>query len=335
MGLRVNEWGVYRHAGGGPESAGDASDHEAPDENGERSDGHARLLREGWERIVGATEEDVFGVLDLTWIPPELRENRGELEASDEGRLPELLTLADIRGDLQMHSTWSDGKNTLEEMARACLERGYEYVAITDHGPSLAMVQGLTPERAREQWVEIEEVRERIDGIRILRSVEVDILKDGSLDLPDEILGEMDLVVASVHSFMELDRTEMTDRVLRAMRHPAVDILAHPTGRIINKRKPFALDVEETLQAAAELSVAVELNANPNRLDLSDIHVHRARELGVPVVVSTDAHSVRGLDVMRYGVDQARRGWLGPADVLNARPLADFERWLARPRSGR
>jgi DNA polymerase (family 10) len=197
------------------------------------------------------------------------------------------------------------------------------------------MVQGLTPERAREQWVEVEEVRERVGGIRILRSVEVDILKDGSLDLPDEILAEMDIVVASVHSFMDLDKAEMTARVLRAMHHPAVDILAHPTGRIINKRKSFALDVEEVLQAAAALSVAVELNANPNRLDLSDIHVHRARELGVPVVVSTDAHSVRGLDVMRYGVDQARRGWLGPSDVLNARPLAEFERWLARPKSGR
>jgi len=300
VGLLVNEWGVHEEE----------------------------------KRIAGATEEDVFAALDLPWIPPELREDRGEIDAADADRLPELLTVEDMRGDLQMHSTWSDGENTLEEMARACFERGYEYVAITDHSPSLAMVQGLTPERAREQWDEIDEVRERVEGIRILRSAEVDILKDGSLDLPDEILEEMDLVVVSVHSFMELDTGAMTDRVLRALQHPAVDILAHPTGRIINKRKPFALDVEAVLQAAADLGVAVELNANPNRLDLSDVYVHRARELGVPVVVSTDAHSVRGLDVMRYGVDQARRGWLGPNDVLNARPLAAFERWLARRSDG-
>jgi DNA polymerase (family 10) len=320
MGLRVNEWGIYRV------EEGDAGS----EEEAEVSGGATRPVWEDWERVAGATEEDVFAALGLPWIAPELREDRGEVEAALEGRLPELLTVADMRGDLQMHSTWSDGRNTLEEMVLACRERGYEYMAVTDHGPSLAMVQGLTPERARRQWEEIGRVRDAVPGIRVFRSVEVDILRDGTLDLPDDVLHEMDLVVASVHSFMEMDKTEMTERVLRAVHHPAVDILAHPTGRIINKRKAFAVDVEAILQAAVGTGVAVELNASPNRLDLSDVHVHRARELGVPVVVSTDAHSVRGLDVMRYGVDQARRGWLGPADVLNARPLPEMEAWLTR-----
>ena len=180
-------------------------------------------------------------------------------------------------------------------MALACRELGYEYLAITDHSQAMAMVQGLTPERVRAQWAEIEELRERLTGVEILRSAEIDILKDGTLDMPDEILEGLDLVVISVHSFMDQDRKTMTQRVLRAMNHPSVDILAHPTGRRINRREPFEIDVESVLEAASELSVAVELNANPNRLDLSDVHVHRAKELGIPVVISTDAHSPRGL----------------------------------------
>ncbi|HZD04183.1 MAG TPA: helix-hairpin-helix domain-containing protein, partial [Longimicrobiales bacterium] len=333
-GLRVNEWGVWRSAGGeavgkAEEPSGDGAETPAagdtPPGNATPGPPGPATGLEGWERVAGATEEEVFQSVGLSWIPPELREDRGEVRAAEEGALPEVLDLGDIRGDLQMHSTWSDGKNTLEEMVLACRERGYEYVAVTDHGPSLAMVQGLTPERVRLQWEEIEEVRARVPEIRVFRSVEVDILKDGSLDLPDDVLEGMDVVVASVHSFMDLERDDMTERVLRAVRHPAVDILAHPTGRIINRRKAFAMDVEAVLQAAAEVGVAVELNANPHRLDLSDVHVRRARELGVPVVVSTDAHSVRGLDVMRYGVEQARRGWLEAGDVLNARALADLE----------
>jgi DNA polymerase (family 10) len=309
QGARVNEWGVFRVPQGvDPESLG----------------------KEDGERIAGESEEGVYAALDMAWVPPELRENRGEVEASLSGTLPRLVTLADIRGDLQMHSTWSDGKVSLEEMARACRDRGYEYMAITDHSQAMAMVGGLTPERARAQWEEIEEVRRRVDGIEILRSAEVDILKDGRLDLPDDILEGLDVVVVSVHSFMDQDKKTMTDRVLRAIRHPEVDILAHPTGRLLNRRESFELDVEAVLRAAAELDVAVELNANPNRLDLSDVHVHRAKELGVRVVVSTDAHSPRGLENMRFGVDQARRGWLEPADVLNALPLADFRAWLAR-----
>jgi DNA polymerase (family 10) len=229
-----------------------------------------------------------------------------------------------------MHSTWSDGQATMEEMARACVERGYEYMAVTDHTQAMAMIEGLTPARAREQWKELDEVRARVPEIQILRSAEVDILRDGELDLPDDVLEELDIVVVSIHSLMDLDRKKMTERVLRALAHPAVDILAHPTGRQLGRREPFQLDVEAVLEAAAEHSVAVELNANPRRLDLSDVHVHRAKELGVPVVISTDAHSPRELDHMRYGVEQARRGWLEAADVLNTRPWKDLKRWLAR-----
>jgi DNA polymerase (family X) len=308
-GLRVNEWGVFRV----PEGTD-------PDELG----------KEGGERIAGDSEDSVYAALDLAWVPPMLRENRGELEAARHDELPELVTLDDIRGDLQMHSTWSDGTVSVEDMARACRDLGYEYIAVTDHSQAMAMVQGLTPERARDQWAEIDEVRERLDGIEILRSVEVDILKDGSLDMPDEILEELDVVVISVHSFMDLPKKAMTERVLKAMAHPSVDILAHPTGRRINRREPFEMDVESVLEAAAELGVAVELNASPNRLDLNDVHVHRAKDLGVPIVISTDAHSPRGLLDMRFGVDQARRGWLQAGDVLNTRSLKDFRAWLDR-----
>ncbi len=311
-GLRVNEWGVFRV----PEDADPAT-----------------LGKEDGECLAGDTEEGVYEALGMSWVPPELRENRGEVETALKGEVPELVRLEDMRGDLQMHSSWSDGKASVEEMARACLARRYTYFALTDHSQAMAMVQGLTPARAREQWSEIDEVQERVPEICILKSAEIDILKDGSLDMPDDILEELDLVVISVHSFMDLDRRTMTERVLRAMQHPSADILAHPTGRRINRREPFELDVEAVLEAAADLSVAVELNANPNRLDFSDVHVHRAKELGVPVVISTDAHSPRGLADMRYGVDQARRGWLEAGDVLNTRSVEEMMRWLGRRRS--
>lgn len=312
QGLRVNEWGVFRV----PEGA----------ESEE-------LGKEDGERLAGDSEEGVYEALGMSWVPPVLRENRGEVEGAIDGTLPDLVTLEDIRGDLQMHSTWSDGTASIEEMVLACRELGYEYLAVTDHSQAMAMVQGLTPERAREQWLEIEELRQSITDVDILVSAEVDILKDGALDMPDEILERLDVVVISVHSFMDQDRKTMTERVLRAMMHPAVDILAHPTGRRINRREPFELDVEGVLEAASELSVAVELNANPNRLDLNDVHVHRAKELGVPVVISTDAHSPRGLMDMRFGVDQARRGWLEAADVLNTKSAAEFRAWLGRRES--
>ncbi|MDX1646744.1 MAG: DNA polymerase/3'-5' exonuclease PolX [Longimicrobiales bacterium] len=308
-GLRVNEWGVFRIPDGADPS---------------------EMAKEDGQRVAGETEEEVYRALGMAWVPPVLRENRGEVEAARTNRLPELVQPDDIRGDLQMHSTWSDGKASLREMVLACRKRGYEYMAITDHSQAMAMVQGLTPQRAREQWLEIDEIRAGVEGIEILRSVEVDILKDGALDMPDEILEELDMVLVSVHSFMDQDTVTMTDRVIQAISNPRVHVLAHPTGRIINRREPFAMDVDAVLAAAADLGVAVELNANPHRLDLSDVHVHRARELGVPVVISTDAHSPDGLDNMRFGVDQARRGWLGATDVLNTRSLGELREWLER-----
>jgi DNA polymerase (family 10) len=307
-GLRINEWGVFEVPEGmDPETLG----------------------KDGGRRVGGETEEEVFAALDLEWIPPELREDRGEIDAAREGRLPTLIEQSDVRGDLHMHSTWTDGTASILEMARACVERGYGYMAITDHSQAVTMVGGLTPERVREQWDEIREAQEEIgEGLRILRGQEVDILKDGSLDQPDDLLAELDVVVASVHSFMDLDRSAMTRRVVRAVSHGGVDILGHPTGRLLGRREPYALDVEAVLEACAEHDVAVEINAHPRRLDLSDRHVARARELGVRVVINSDAHAVRGLDVMRFGVEQARRGWLEPEHVLNTRPLAEVLAWL-------
>jgi DNA polymerase (family 10) len=284
------------------------------------------------ERIGGGEEEDVFRSLELPWIPPLLRENRGEMEAAGEGGLPDLLTVQDMKGDLQMHSTWSDGANSLKEMAEACREMGYEYLSITDHSQAVTVAGGLKPPEVRAQWEEVEEVREAVKGIHLFRSLEVDILKDGSLDMPDEILAELDLVLVSVHSFTNMPKEEMTNRVIRALEHPEVDILAHPTGRILNRREPFEMDVDAVLQAAAELEVAVELNAHPSRLDLHDLHLRRAKELGAKVVISTDAHSARDLGFMGYGVDQARRGWLEAGDVLNTLPLRDLQVWRERRR---
>ena len=306
--LRINEWGVFEV----PEGVD-------PD----------TLGKDGGRKVGGSTEDEVFAALDLAWIPPEIREDRGEIDAAREGALPKLLELGDIRGDLHMHSTWSDGTASIVDMATACAERGYAYMAITDHSQVMTMVGGLTPERVRQQWVEIAQAQEAVgDRVRILRGQEVDILRDGSLDQPDEILAELDVVVASVHSFMDLDRDAMTRRVVRAISHGGVDILGHATGRLLGRREPYALDVEAVLEACAEHDVAVEINAHPRRLDLNDRHVFRARELGVRIVVNTDAHAVRGLDVMRFGVDQARRGWLQADHVMNTRPLADMLEWL-------
>ena len=309
QGLRVNEWGVFRV----PEGVD-------PDDVG----------KEDGERVAGETESSVFEVLGMGWVPPVLRENRGEVKAALDDSLPDLVTLEDIQGDLHMHSTWSDGKASVEEMARACEARGYRYLAMSDHSPALAMVGGITPERAVDQWEEIAQVQEGLDGITIFKSLEVDILRDGSLDMTDEVLETLDLVLVSVHSLMEMDRVLMTDRVIAAIQHPRVDILAHPTGRLLARREPFQLEMEEVLQAARDLDVAVEINANPNRLDLSDVHAHRAKELGVKVCISTDAHSVQRLDHMSYGVDQARRAWLNKGDVLNTMTQPQFREWLER-----
>lgn len=284
---------------------------------------------EGDRLVCGATEAEVFDVVDLPWIPPELREDRGEVEAAREGRLPKIIELGDLRGDLQMHSTYSDGKNSVKEMVSACRERSYEYMAITDHSPALAMT-GVKEADFKRQYEEIDKLQKKHDGIRILKSAEVDILADGSLDLSDDLLDRMDVVVISVHTQFNLTRAEMTRRITRAMQHPRVHILAHPTGRLINRREPYPVDVEALVKVASDYGVMLELNAQPHRLDLRDFHLQMAREAGVKIVISTDAHRTGELDFMRYGVDQARRGWLETSDVANTYPLERFVKLLEK-----
>ncbi len=309
QGLRVNEWGVFRLPEGvDPEEVG----------------------KEEGERVAGETEASIFEAVGMAWVPCVLRENRGEVEAAGDGSLPDLLEMDDIQGDLHMHSTWSDGKASIKEMALACEGRGYRYLAMSDHSPALAMVGGITPERAVDQWEEIARIQDGLDGITIFKGLEVDILRDGSLDMSDEVLETLDLVVVSVHSLMDMDRVVMTDRVITAIQHPQVDILGHPTGRLLARREPIQIEMEEVLQAARDLDVAVEINANPNRLDLNDVHAHRAKELGVKIGINTDAHSVQQLDHMSYGVDQARRAWLNKGDVLNTMTLEEIQEWLSR-----
>ncbi len=282
---------------------------------------------EGTELVGGATEGEVFRAIDLPWIAPELREDRGEIDAAREGRLPEIIEGVDIRGDLQMHTQYSDGKNSVEEMVAACRERGYAYMAITDHSPALAMA-GVKPEDFVRQYEEIEAVQQKYGDIRILKSAEVDILDDGSLDLADDLLDLMDVVVISVHSKFNMSRAEMTRRIVKAMQHRRANILAHPTGRLINRREPYPVDVDELVKVARDTGLMLELNAQPDRLDLRDFHLQMAREAGVKIVISTDAHRTRELDYMSYGVDQARRGWLEKADVANTYPLKKFLKLL-------
>lgn len=284
------------------------------------------------EWIAGREEEDVYAAVGLAWIPPEIREDRGEIEAAiltrKKHRLPRLITQEDIRGDLHMHSTWSDGRESIEEMVTACAARGYEYMVISDHSKVLAMTNGLDAVRLREQWKEIDEVRTRHPEIKILRSMEVDILADGSLDLEDEMLAGLDIVLVSLHSRFDLPEDQQTARVLRALEHPEVNVFCHPTARLINRRRPVEMDMDTVLRRAAELGVAVELNSNPHRLDLRDSHLMLARELGCKVVINTDSHRTRELDLMRYGIEQARRAWLEPENVLNTLPYEKLMRSL-------
>jgi DNA polymerase (family 10) len=323
-GLRISEYGVFKDPSRRTKPAGAAASATAL--GGDSEDVPAEP-KDPWagEWIAGREEKDVYKAVGLGFVPPELRENRGELELLAAGkRLPRLLELADVKGDLQMHSTWSDGADTLEEMMAACAARGYEYLAVTDHSQALAMVRGLDPERLRQQWKEIARVEKNHPQIRLLKSMEIDILGDGGLDLADDLLAQLDLVVVSIHSKFDLPADEQTARILRAIRHPAVHILAHPTGRRLGKREAMKFDVDAVLREAAELGVAVELNANPGRLDLKDAHLMRAKELGCKIVVSTDAHGTQELDFMRYGVEQARRAWLTADDVINTYPLERF-----------
>ncbi len=287
-------------------------------------------LFDGERRIAGAREDDVYAALDLPPIPPELRENRGEIEAAEQGRLPALVSLDDIRGDLQMHTTWSDGRDTIEAMACAARERGYEYIAITDHGPTVRVAGGLDAARLARQIEEIDAINERIEGLRVLKGIETDILEDGTLDLPDDVLAKLDYVLATVHTRLALSRREMTRRIVRALRHPRVSALGHPTGRLIGRRPPYEVDFDEIVRAAAGEGKLLEIDGHPERLDLDDHHARRAAEAGVPIVISTDAHAAADLALMRYGVDQARRAWLTPDHVANARPLGRFLALLRR-----
>jgi len=284
----------------------------------------------GRRRVAGTTEIEIYRLLGLPYIEPELREDRGEIEAASKHRLPKLVTLGDIRGDLHAHTTATDGHNTIAEMAKAAKERGYDYLAISDHTRHVAIAHGLDARRLAKQLVEIDRVNESLRGFTVLKSAEVDILGDGTLDLPDSMLEELDFTVCAIHSKFDLPQEKQTERIIRAMDHPRFNILAHPTGRLINERQPYAIDMERVMRAARERGCFLEINAQPDRLDLADAHARMAKETGVKIAVSTDAHSVAHLGFMRFGIDQARRGWLEPDDVLNTRRWGELRRLLKR-----
>jgi DNA polymerase (family 10) len=300
-GLKINEWGVYPVDDAGAETG---------------------------PSIAGRTEADVYTALDLPHFPPEMREARDEFAWAATGALPKLVELSDIRGDLHMHTTATDGQGTLDDMIAAARARGLEYIAITDHSKRVSMARGLDGDRLRRQWQEIDAVRQQYDDIVILKGVECDILERGGMDLPDDVLAEADWVIASVHYGQQQPREQITERILGALENPHVDMLAHPTGRLINRRDPYHVDLDAVIAAASRLGKLLELNANPARLDLDDVHCAAAKRRGVPVVINTDAHSTVGFDVMKYGVVQARRGGLTVADVANARPWTEFKRLL-------
>jgi DNA polymerase (family 10) len=272
----------------------------------------------GDRRLAGRTEEAVMKKLGLAFIPPELREDRGEVEAALEGSLPDLVELSDIRGDLHVHSDYSDGHNTIEEVARAAKARGYSYVSINDHSHSLGVAHGLTLERLIEQGEEIERVNKRVKGVTVLRGTEVDILSDGSVDFPDDVLEKLDVVVASVHSGFQQSRDKMTGRIVSAIENPHVDIIGHPTGRLLGTRPAYEVDLERVFRAAADTGTALEMNAWHERLDLNDVNARRAAEMGIGIAISTDSHHIDQLWMMELGVRTARRGWLGKKNVLNA-----------------
>ena len=279
--------------------------------------------------VAAATEEEIYAALGMDWMPPEMRENLGEVDAAVAHELPRVVKLSDIRGDVHMHTTASDGRNSIREMAEAALACGYGYIAITDHSKNLAMTNGMDEKRALEQIKQVQAVDRAMEGkIRVFDGIEVDILADGALDLDDEVLAQMDVVIASVHSRFEQSREEMTARMLKAIENPAVRILGHPTGRLLLRREPFALDLAAVLRRAAELGVAMEHNAAPERLDLNDHDLRLAKELGCKIVMSSDSHDSRNLGKMGYGAKQLRRAWLTAEDVLNTREADGFLKGL-------
>ena len=294
LGLKINEYGVFREE----------------------------------TSIAGRTEEEVYAAIGLPWIPPELRENRKEFAWADAGAIPQLLTLTDIQGDLHMHTTASDGAASIEEMALAARDRGLKYIAITDHSKRVSMANGLDADRLRKHWQEIRRIRESIDGIEILCGIECDILEDATMDLPDDVLSEADWVIAVLHYGLRQPREQIMLRLMNAIRNPHVDIIGHCTGRMIGRREGADIQFTELLKAAADHQVMMEINAHPSRLDLNDIHAAAARDYGIPIVISTDSHSVNGFDVLEYGVDQARRAGLTKQDVANTRSLKDFKKLM-------
>jgi DNA polymerase (family 10) len=284
-------------------------------------------------RVAGRTEEEIYAKLKLDYIPPEIRENSGEIEAAEQHRLPNLVRREDIKGDLQMHSTASDGKNSIEEMAEAARELGHEYIAMTDHSQSVTIANGLDERRMAAHIKKLQAANKKGLGIRVFAGSEVDILKDGALDYSDELLAQLEVVVCSIHSYMNLDRSAMTDRMLAAIENPYAQIIGHPTGRRLLVRESFEYDMEKILDAAAKHGVAMECNSYPERLDLTDVYLRMCKERGVKVVISTDSHNVIHLPFIRYGVTMARRGWLEKANVINTLPADQFLAAL-RPKPG-
>jgi DNA polymerase (family 10) len=284
------------------------------------------------KRVAGKTEEEIYKKLGVAFIPPELRENNGEVEAAEKGELPELITEADLQGDVHMHTVETDGKCTIEEMAEAALKRGYKYMAITDHSKNLAFANGLDDKRAEEHIKKIRKVNQQMEGITIFAGIEVDILAEGELDLSDSVLEQMDLVIASVHSHFQQDQPQMTDRLLRAIDNPNVSIVGHPTGRLLLRREGYNFDCEKVFAAAAQAGIALEHNAYPDRLDLRDQHLRLAKSKGAKFVINTDSHHTSHMEKIRYGVLQLRRAWLTKQDVLNTLPVAEFAKIMRRGR---
>ena len=284
----------------------------------------------GKRRVAGKTEREIFRAVGLPYIEPELRENRGEIEAARKRRLPRLVSSSDMRGDLHCHTEATDGRNSLEEMANAAKALGYEYLAITDHSKRVAVTHGMDEARLRKQLEAIDRLNSRLRGLRLLKAMEVDILENGKLDLADGVLKDLDLTVCAVHIGLGIGRDKQTERIIRAMDNPHFTILAHPTGRLINQRAASDIDMERVMEAAVERGCYLELNAQPERLDLDDVHCRMAKDMGLKVAISSDAHSADGLGCLRFGVDQGRRGWLEAEDVLNARSWPKLRRLLAR-----
>ena len=289
-------------------------------------------LFKGTRRLAGRTEEELYQRLGLPLPPPELREDQGEIDAARGGKLPSLVAIDDIRGDLHVHTTATDGRASLRDMAQAARARHYRYIAITDHSRRVAMAHGLDPKRLARQIDEIDQLNDELSEITVLKSIEVDILEDGSLDLPDSVLRRLDLVVGAIHSHLDFPQGKQTERLLRAMDNRYLNIIAHPTGRLINERTASAVDMERVMRGAVARGCYLEVNAQPDRLDLTDVHCRLAKQLGLKVAISTDAHATVELDFMRFGVDQARRGWLEPEDVLNTRPLSELRTILRQRR---